>query len=100
MLSVDEDCGFCVDVDDVHSVCVEAATAPEVDIEGWALGICCEWARKAARKLVKKDLWVGIVARQQSPTARPFDVTQSSSSCSCHRPHRTCRGVDLWWNEF
>ena len=54
MLSVDED--FWDDVDDVHIVCVEAATAPEVDIEGWALGICCEWARKAARKLFKKDL--------------------------------------------
>jgi hypothetical protein len=42
MLSVDEDCGFCVEVEDVHIVCVETATAPEDDIEGWALGICCE----------------------------------------------------------
>jgi len=40
--------------------CVPAAT-PLVDRVGCALGICCECARNARRKLLKKDRWVGIV---------------------------------------
>ena len=60
MFSADGDVGF-VEVAEVHSVCVDAATAPEEEIEGWALGIGWEWARKAARKLLRKGLWVGIV---------------------------------------
>ena len=60
--SVDCDRDFCcVVVEEVHIVCVDAATAPEEAIEGCALG-GCEWARKAARKLVRNGLWVGIVA--------------------------------------
>ena len=63
MFSEDGDVGFSVvEVADVHIVCVDAATAPDDDIEGCALGSGCEWARNAARKLLRNGLWVGIVA--------------------------------------
>ena len=52
--------GFVVVVEDVHIVCVEAATAPEEEIEGCALG-GCECARKAARKVLRNGLWVGML---------------------------------------
>ena len=45
-----------VDVADVHNVCAGTATAAEADIEGCALGIGCEWALKAARKLARNGL--------------------------------------------
>ena len=60
-LVVAEDCGF-GDEAEVHIVCVDVAvTAAGEGMEGAALGICCEWARKAARKLLRKGLWVGMV---------------------------------------
>lgn len=59
MLSEDAGCGFCVDVDDVHFVCVDPATTPEVDIAGCAFGREC--ARKMVRKLLRNGLWVGMV---------------------------------------
>ena len=41
---------------DVHRVCVEPATALDADIEGCAFGSCAEWARKAAKKLLRNGL--------------------------------------------
>lgn len=55
------DCAFDVGCDDVQIVCVDAATAPEEDMLGWALGSGAECARNAARKLLRKGRWVGMM---------------------------------------
>ena len=52
-------CDFCVGFVEVHIVCVDAAIALEVDIEGCDFG--SEWARKIVRKLAKNGLWVGMI---------------------------------------
>lgn len=58
------DCAFEVGCEDVQIVWLDAATAPEEDMLGWALGSCVECARNAARKLLRNGRWVGIVVRQ------------------------------------
>ena len=60
MFSEEVDLGAC-DCAEVQRVWLPDATALVVDRVGCALGIGCEWARKARRKLLKKDRWVGIV---------------------------------------
>ena len=47
---------------DVHIVCVVAAVLDE-ESEGAALGICCECALKAARKLLRNGRCVGMARR-------------------------------------
>ena len=47
---------------EVQIVAAVDATAAEEEIEGWDLGSCWEWARKAARKLLRKGLCVGILS--------------------------------------